>query len=160
MLKGTLGSFPIFHAVQRQFASVVDLLKNSIQAKNSLGQNVMHCCAISGYLNMTKQILKLGGRLDIQDLDGNTPLHYAVKSNNLHLIRLLLLEGADSKLLNHNGESPLKLAKKQKLVDALPLLKNENDSPLTLNDLTEFPLPILAQKTSRNCRSPLFIQDT
>eukprot|EP00798_Chlamydomonas_sp_ICE-L_P024689 gene24689-10320_t len=57
------------------------------------------------------RLLEFGGKVNVKDAGGTTPLHLAVASHLPSLVRLLLSCGADSRSPNAAGLSPLALAK-------------------------------------------------
>eukprot|EP00038_Savillea_parva_P031524 m.87526 g.87526 ORF g.87526 m.87526 type:complete len:606 (-) comp9704_c2_seq2:2349-4166(-) len=77
-------------------------------------------------LNMVTLLLSCGAAIDIQDIDGNTPLHMAAKQNARKLINFLLSAGSDPSLLNKHGESPAAMAT---LPDVKSLLATTDGPP-------------------------------
>lgn len=63
-------------------------------------------------------IKELGLSMNIQDVDGNTPLHHAAKFDNEKLYDHLITLGADSTIKNCHGESPSVLIEKARKREA------------------------------------------
>lgn len=84
-----------------------------LNSSNLRGATPFHCAVGKVPNNILKKFLEFGLPIDIQDIDGNTPLFYAMASpmSFAHANLLLLLEnGADSHLRNLTGFAPIHVA--------------------------------------------------
>jgi ankyrin repeat protein len=61
-------------------------------------------------LNVIRELLAHGAKVNAQDTDGCTPLHYAVINMDAAMVELLLEAGADPKIADKGGDTPLALA--------------------------------------------------
>ena len=72
-----------------------------------LGQStVLHLAILERREDMVLLILALGGKLDLQDSEGNTALHLAVNSGIYRVIRHLLISGARKDVRNSMRQIP------------------------------------------------------
>jgi hypothetical protein len=55
-------------------------------------------------------LLEEGARIDVQDMNGATPLHRAVRTRCAAAVKLLLESGANASMKNHPGSTPFHLA--------------------------------------------------
>ena len=62
--------------------------------------------AANGYVEVALYILSKSGKVDIQDIDGWTPLHAAAFWDEVDIIELLGAHGADFKIRTFSGERP------------------------------------------------------
>lgn len=65
---------------------------------------------VFGELDIVKDIVSRGARIDIPDNEGNQPLHLAAIKNYSHIIRFLLKSGAKVNAKGANGRTPVHLA--------------------------------------------------
>jgi ankyrin repeat protein len=74
----------------------------------------VHFAAAMNRVDIVGTLIAKGAALDLQDIDGNTPLWRAVMSSQGKgdVIRLLLSHGADQNLKNKHGVSPIDLARR------------------------------------------------
>ncbi|MBI5568542.1 MAG: ankyrin repeat domain-containing protein [Desulfomonile tiedjei] len=63
-----------------------------------------------GDLDTVRNLLDLGPSLNIQDVDGNTPLMVACRHCHLDVVRLLLIKGSDVHMRNSYSKSALDIA--------------------------------------------------
>jgi ankyrin repeat protein len=56
-------------------------------------------------------LVKFGGRIDIRDKSGETPLHKAAWRGSAECVQLLLQLGADPTARNADGKTPLDLCR-------------------------------------------------
>lgn len=67
-------------------------------------------------------LLNNGYEVNVEDIDGNTPLHIAVNNNLIYIIEILLKNGANINSLNKHGDTPLHISIKHNLLKILLLL--------------------------------------
>jgi ankyrin repeat protein len=70
------------------------------------GLVVIHYVAKFGMLLALSQLLRQNASVDVQDLDGNTPLALATASGHVDVARALLRAGARSDIPNRHGHTP------------------------------------------------------
>jgi len=99
------------------FAEKVD-----IDARDDTGSTALHYAAgkaAGDYGRSVKRLVRLQARVDVQDLDGRTPLHIAAAFREEHedcdeaqerRVVALLKAGADPFIRDHQGNSPLDVA--------------------------------------------------
>ena len=63
--------------------------------------------------------------LNIQDLEGLTPLHLAVMNGNSRFVRKLLIKGSDKTIKDNNGKIPADLAREHDFINILRMLESE-----------------------------------
>lgn len=63
--------------------------------------------AANGYVEVALYILSKSCKVDIQDIDGWTPLHAAAFWGEVDIIELLGAHGADFKIRTFSGERPV-----------------------------------------------------
>lgn len=82
------------------------------------------------YRNQTEPILKYllsqGAEIDVQDIDGYTPLYYAVRRDDTENIKFLIKNGANPNKKNEKGESPYQLAKEKKNQNLIHIIEKYN----------------------------------
>lgn len=54
-----------------------------------------------------------GAEVNLQDLEGLTPLHLATTYGNTRIVKMLLLAGADRTIRNNSGKIPIELARER-----------------------------------------------
>ena len=81
------------------------------------GRTAVHNAAKGGAAKNLAAMLQAGGKPNVQDGDGDTPLHLASRgsyasgfSNHPAAVRVLLQHGADLHRTNNSGETPLHVA--------------------------------------------------
>lgn len=86
--------------------------------------NLLHFAAEYTEVNLAKELIKLGVRIEDKNNFGNTPLWTAVfnSNGNYDLVDLLLSNGANPNAINNANNTPLKFAETiqdEKLVEKL-----------------------------------------
>lgn len=95
----------IFELVDRNLP--VDLLNH----RNTVGKTALHYLAAHELPNIAKKLIKAGAKVDIHDLEGNTPLHIAAESGKLGMVSCLLKKkGEIIDWVNHKHDTALSLA--------------------------------------------------
>ena len=61
------------------------------------------------YVNCLQMILDAGADVNVQNVDGQTPLYYAVRDRSLECFKLLIDHKADVNLADEHGCSPLRV---------------------------------------------------
>jgi len=52
---------------------------------------------------MLELLMRHGAELNVQDVDGQTPLHVASRFSHIHVVHLLVAGGADCAAVDHQG---------------------------------------------------------
>ena len=91
-------------------------------SKPPYGPALHLACRLTDELELVRELLKAGAKLDSTDREGWTPLHIASKKGNLKLVQELLKAGAKLDSTDREGWTPLHIASKKgnlKLVQEL-----------------------------------------
>ena len=109
-----------FAAHDKDNGTVRQLLAEGVSpnaAGNFDGRTAVHSAAKGGAAKNLAAMLQAGGKPNVQDGDGDTPLHLASKgsyasgfSDHPAAVRVLLQHGADLHRTNSSGETPLHVA--------------------------------------------------
>lgn len=76
-------------------------------------RSVIHQSARDGkVVTLEADLAKWPAAVNLQDMDGMSPLHYACRYGNLEAVRVLLKRGALPNMKNSDGDTPLHLASK------------------------------------------------
>ena len=98
---------------------------------------VIHQSIVSGSVMACEFLLLNGAKIDVVDLDGNTPLHLAAKSGNTGQACLLLKHRANHHIRNKEGETALDIAVKNSDADIVTLLRLADlNEEIRENDMT------------------------
>jgi len=80
----------------------------------SMGQTVLHVAALAGNMETVKAAIRRSENkvafLNLETLEGNTPLHYAAVDSECGVLRQLLRAGANLAAKNKYGQMPLHMA--------------------------------------------------
>ena len=95
--------------------------------QDSKGQTALHYCAFLNKVEIAKNILAHGGRLDIEDKFGNQPLWTAIINDKgfgsrIELVEIFISAGANPSHRNNTGGSPLKIAEDLEYDDVFALM--------------------------------------
>lgn len=74
-------------------------------------QTLLHLATVMGFSRLLRRLILVGGHLDVQDVNGFTPLAFAALCGQVSCARVLLEAGASYDLATNLGELPLDLAK-------------------------------------------------
>lgn len=83
----------------------------AINTRNATQQTLLHLATILGYDSLLRRLIVFGAQLDIQDINGFSPLAFAAYSGRIECARVLIEAGATYDLPTNLGELPLDLAK-------------------------------------------------
>lgn len=83
----------------------------AINAENEAKQTLIHLATILGYERLLRRLVIYGAQLDVQDINGFTPLAFAAYCGKIDCARVLIEAGATYDLPTNLGEFPLDLAK-------------------------------------------------
>ena len=110
------GRTPLILLVEKAGATPVivrELLKagaNPNRVSSASQQGALHAAARRGYQVCVKMVLAAGGRVDVVDSGGHTPLMCAARGGHATIVRALLQDGANVNATNFHGETALHLA--------------------------------------------------
>ncbi|EEB15028.1 ankyrin repeat-containing protein, putative [Pediculus humanus corporis] len=111
-------------------AGKIDLVKGFI--KNGAGLNVqtsskkwtpLMLAVQNQRLDVVKELLNTGCKIDVQDYKLNTALHYACRTGNSKLVKILLKYEPDTNLKNIDNKTPLQEAKDQLYLGIIQIFK-------------------------------------
>lgn len=108
---------------------VYELIRRNIDwnAKDSLGRTAIHSAAINGSDGSMPILLDLPGiDIDLQDINGNTPIHDAAGLYDPTVLKMLLSKGARTDIRNHRGKTPLDTARAQRARKNVLILKEKH----------------------------------
>ncbi|WVR03794.1 hypothetical protein IAU60_000789 [Kwoniella sp. DSM 27419] len=78
---------------------------------NEAKQTLLHIATVMGFHRLVRRLIVVGAHLDIQDVNGYTPLAFAALCGRLTCARVLIEAGASYDRPTAYGEMPLDLAK-------------------------------------------------
>ena len=84
----------------------------NINSCNILGDTPLHIAAQWGDIEMIKQLLDAGAKIDAQGEYGYTPIHLAITQNKEEAAKYLSQRGADLNIATNWGDTAMQLAKK------------------------------------------------
>ena len=102
------------------------IMEDSLKVRKLIGRKIdpefedgdlsmIHWSVRTGNLAITRILIQAGFKVDMNDLNTQTPLHVACQRGNLHLAKLLIDNGADINSETATGERPLDFAADSKL---------------------------------------------
>lgn len=83
----------------------------AINDRNKYSQTLLHLAAASGFHRLARRLVVIGAHLDLQDVNGYTPLALAALTGQVACVRVLIEAGAAYDRPTVFGEMPLDLAK-------------------------------------------------
>ncbi|KAK6907363.1 hypothetical protein I203_101357 [Kwoniella mangroviensis CBS 8507] len=83
----------------------------AINHKNDAEQTLLHIATVMGYHRLVRRLIVVGAHLDVQDINGYTPLAFAALCGRQTCARVLVEAGASYDRPTAYGEMPLDLAK-------------------------------------------------
>ncbi|MBL8881122.1 MAG: ankyrin repeat domain-containing protein [Phycisphaerales bacterium] len=109
------GRTPLIHAAIDNKLSIARYLLDAganVDHQDGLECTALHYAAQNHHKEIVELLLNRGARLEVGDVNGNTPLSNAVfySQGRGSMIRMLLDAGADRNHMNKHGVSPLSLA--------------------------------------------------
>jgi hypothetical protein len=90
------------------------------QLRNNEGQTMMHLAAILGYVRVVSALVAHGARIDLQDVNGMTPLHFAALNGRKRIAKKLLNCHADPFHRTFAGKTVMDVADRS-VRDVLPI---------------------------------------
>nr|XP_018264741.1 uncharacterized protein I303_02920 [Kwoniella dejecticola CBS 10117]OBR86899.1 hypothetical protein I303_02920 [Kwoniella dejecticola CBS 10117] len=83
----------------------------AINYKNEAQQTLLHIAVVMGFHRLARRLIVIGAHLDVQDINGYTPLAFAALCGRDTCARVLVEAGASYDRPTAYGEMPLDLAK-------------------------------------------------
>jgi len=122
------GSSKLMKAAEKNdleaFRGLLNKRRVKINAHGALGNRPLHVAAGKwGKEGLVELVIARGAVVDIQNMDGQTPLHLAVEHNNLDAARALLENHADVNAQDRQGVTPRQIAIKNKRQRTIALLE-------------------------------------
>uniref|UniRef100_A0A1X7VQA4 Death domain-containing protein n=1 Tax=Amphimedon queenslandica TaxID=400682 RepID=A0A1X7VQA4_AMPQE len=136
------GATPLMIACSHRQKKIVKLLLQAgayvdLQGKDSFNrQTALHIPAFDNNTEILSLLLNANANVNIQNINGYSPMHFICLNGNEEMVRRFLVAGADVNLCSHKGESPLHAAvysSKTKIAETLlnagadPDLASENN---------------------------------
>ncbi|MBX9831037.1 ankyrin repeat domain-containing protein [Candidatus Babeliales bacterium] len=114
------------------YAQEKNMLLETFNATNLLGQTVLHLAAINGFtLCMQEIIILVNGdpkTLNLRDSKNQTALHLAAQNDHEECVRILLAAGADTEFSDNHGNTPAQCARQNGHEDIANIIeKNEKN---------------------------------
>jgi hypothetical protein len=83
----------------------------AINHRNAAQQTMLHIATVMGFHRLVRRLIVIGAHLDLQDVNGFTPLSFASLCGQVNCARVLIEAGAAYDRPTAYGEMPLDLAK-------------------------------------------------
>jgi len=119
--------------------------------ENEYGLSALHQCIINNNIDITSKLIDSGANINLQDLQGNSPLIYSIDEDNMELTSLLIKNNnINFNLTNIKGETALHIILKNKFNNTNLIKKfikytdlniqdnNGNTCLMLLSDLNNF----------------------
>ena len=90
----------------------------------------MVLAAKTSITNYLSSVFQHGGRVNVRDADGSTPLHAAVQSRIIGNVQWLLEHGANKNAKDNDGYTPLDIATERGFSEIVQILNSPKHSPL------------------------------
>jgi ankyrin repeat protein len=81
-----------------------------VNAQTKTGQTALHIAVTLGHMFLVDVLVDAGARLEIRDINGDTPLIAAVLANNADISKRLIMRAANVNAQNRDGMTALHLA--------------------------------------------------
>lgn len=128
------GNAPLALASSSNTVKSLVQLRASVNHTNKRGQTALSLAVSQGAIDLVECLLELRAHVEVEDIDGNTPLHCAAglfSVNTRRIVHRLLEAEAACDRCNRAGETPLEIAKRTEASSAvLQLLKDASAPPL------------------------------
>ena len=102
-----------------------------IDDTNNAGETGLSNACYSGYLNIVKELIRVGADLNLPDQDGDTPLMMACREGHIDIFRELINAGADITIRNNDGDNVFIVAcnsgQDEILKEILKIMKNQSN---------------------------------
>jgi ankyrin repeat protein len=97
--------------IDRYIVKIAKKLNCSVDEVKAKGITLLHCAVSLGMIEVVKQLISTGAKVNAKDDEGWTPLHIAARYQpNVDILKYLVLQGANIKAKKKHGIIPLHLA--------------------------------------------------
>ncbi len=129
----------IFDAIRKgKTEAAIEMLNRDANLINfkefTLGESPLHIAVLKENMGLTKALLKMGARVNIENDFGRTPLHYAAMLNDLSFLQVLVEKKGNIFKLDFKGNTPLHEAARAGRQSCYDFLVKCGASPQTRND--------------------------
>lgn len=107
------GDTPFLLSVRKNreaIARVLVELGADVNHRNRARRTALHEASMNGAMQMVRLCLTYRARLDLQDVNGNTPLHLAAARSHMDVAEFLIRAGARPDTANRAGQTAFALA--------------------------------------------------
>lgn len=104
------------------------------------GSTMLHAAADQGHLEVVKNLVERGAKLDCKNYNHDRVLHFAVGSGNLELVQWLCQQKLYIDETNKQGETPLHLAVKNRDLELVRCLLDNGANPKIKNKQGQTPV--------------------
>jgi ankyrin repeat protein/serine/threonine protein kinase len=137
---------PLHYAATKEVAALLVL---NINARDESGDTSLHLAVHDNRPEIVSFLIANGAKLNVENIEGNTPLHLAIQYNHLHpdfthnrleIVSFLIDNGAKVNVKNNNGQTPLHIAVFNKRFPTLDNTQNieglllENGAEINIQD--------------------------
>lgn len=105
--------------------------------RDEYGKSALHYAVENEKIDIVKFLIDYQCKIDIFDLDNQTPLHYATEKGLLEMANFLLSKGANANFPSNQGETPLHYAILSKNTEIISLLLNNKYSKANIDATDE-----------------------
>ncbi|XP_033625773.1 ankyrin repeat domain-containing protein 11-like isoform X2 [Asterias rubens] len=125
-------------------------VKNKANKRNERGEAPLHLASIRGDVQATKNLIKQGAEVNVQDFAGWTPLHEACNHGYFEVAKLLLKAGAYVNTQGLEDDTPLHDAAVNGHVKVVELLLKHGANPLQVNKRGKAPIDLACSAEIRS----------
>ncbi|XP_022092053.1 ankyrin repeat domain-containing protein 11-like [Acanthaster planci] len=125
-------------------------VKNKANKRNERGEAPLHLACIRGDVQATKNLIKQGAEVNVQDFAGWTPLHEACNHGYYEIVKLLLKAGAFVNTQGLEDDTPLHDAAVNGHVKVVDLLLKHGANPLQVNKRGKAPIDLACNAEIRS----------
>ncbi|XP_043466889.1 ankyrin-1-like [Leptopilina heterotoma] len=128
---------PIFLAVHNgDLNSVSTLLNEYNLAENIHEKRMLHVAAARGHLQIVDLLIKIGARINVEDVKGRTPFYIALLQNKVEVAEFLLENGARIDIPREGGRTTLHVAIKTQNIQIVERLLKPGAMVNVLDDVS------------------------
>uniref|UniRef100_A0A336MKS6 CSON002080 protein n=1 Tax=Culicoides sonorensis TaxID=179676 RepID=A0A336MKS6_CULSO len=117
-----------------------------INTSNANGLNALHLAAKDGHIEIVRELLNRGAKVDNATKKGNTALHISSLAGKLDVIQLLVQHGASVNVQSQNGFTPLYMAAQENHDECVKYLLAKGANPALATEDGFTPLAVAMQQ--------------